>query len=151
MTNLFQFLMYMIFGKHWIKYDMVQGYKMAIFVNEAEIEMEKDKVREATDRKARLEKELADLEVAVLTDPLTLLAPELHEDKREVQKMEYKIKQERAEQINTFKNQIHSAGQDISLADGGLQKIYAITYTNRRKYDFMKNYKVTSTYADKNK
>lgn len=141
----------MIFGKHWIKWDMLQGYKMAVFVNEAEIEMEKQKVQEATDRAERLKRELDMLETAEFADPLTLLPAELHEDKREVQKMEYKQKQERAEQIQTFKNQIKSAEQDIQLADGGLQKIYAITYTNRRKYDFMKNYKITSTYADNNK
>ena len=151
MSNLFQFIMYMIFGKHWIKWDMLQGYKMAVFVNEAEIEMEKQKVQEATDRAGRLKRELEMLETAEFADPLSLLPAELHDDKREVQKMEYKQKQERAEQIQTFKNQIKSAEQDIQLADGGLQKIYAITYTNRRKYDFMKNYKITSTYADNNK
>lgn len=150
MSNLFQFIMYMIFGKHWIKWDMIQGYKMAVFVNEAEIEMEKDKVQEATERAERLKRELAELEVAEFADPLSLLPPELHSDKREVQKMEYKQKQERAEQIQTFKNQIKSAEQDIQLADGGLQKIYAITYTNRRKYDFMKNYKIKPTYTDNN-
>mgnify|MGYP003474139454 CR=1 FL=1 len=151
MSNLFQFIMYIIFGKHWIKYDMVQGYKMALFVNEAEIEMHKEKIQEATDRKAKLEEELAVLQESPLADPLTLLAPELHEDKREVQKMEYKIKQERADQIQLFKNRIHSAGQDVQLYDGELQKIYSITYTARRKYDFMKNYKVKRTYADDNK
>ena len=150
MANLFQFIMYMIFGKHWIKWDMLQGYKMAVFVNEAEIEMEKQKVDEATARVERLKSELEELENAEFADPLTLLPAELHEDKREVQKMEYKQKQERAEQIQTFKNQIKSAEQDINLADGSLQKIYAITYTNRRKYDFMKNYKIKSTYADNN-
>lgn len=149
MSTLFQFLMYSIFGKYWIKHEMVSGMKMALFVNEAEIEMEKAKVQEATDRAERLKSELAELEASPFVDPLTLLPEELHGDKREVQKMEYKQKQERAEQIQTFKNQIKSAEQEIGLADGGLQKIYAITYTNRRKYDFMKNYKIKSTYGDK--
>lgn len=151
MSTLFQFLMYMIFGKRWIKYEMVSGMKMALFVNEAEIEMEKAKVQEATDRVGSLKRELEILETSDFADPRTLLPEDLQEDKREIQKMEYKQKQERAEQIQTFKNKIKSAEQDISLADGGLQKIYAITYTNRRKYDFMKNYKITSTYADNNK
>lgn len=141
----------MIFGKHWIKWDMIQGYKMAVFVNEAEIEMEKAKVQDATDRAERLKSELAELEASEFVDPRSLLPEDLKDDKREIQKMEYKQKQERAEQIQTFKNQIKSAEQDIQLADGSLQKIYAITYTNRRKYDFMKNYKVKSTYADNNK
>ncbi len=150
MSNFFQFIMYVIFGKHWIKWDMVQGMKMAIFVNEAEIEMEKAKVREAGERKANLEKELVSLEASPLTDPLTLLTTEQAEDKREVQKMEYRLKQEREEQVKMFKNQIKSADNECQVADGGLSKIYAITYTNRRKYDFMKNYKVKSTYADIN-
>lgn len=150
MSNLFQFIMYILFGKHWIKWDMIQGYKMAIFVNEAEIEMDKQKIQDASDRKEKLEAELKELEESELTDPLTLLDPELHNDKREVQKMEYKLKQERAEQIQLFKNRIHSAGQDIQLYDGDLQKTYSIAYTNRRKYDFMKNYTIKRTYADDN-
>lgn len=141
--------MYVIFGKYWIKYEMVSGMKMALFVNEAEIEMEKAKVQEATERAERLKTELQELEEAPFADPLSLLAEELHNDKREVDKMIYKQKQERAEQIQTYKNKIKSAEQEIGLADGGLQKIYAITYTNRRKFDFMKNYKIKSTYGDK--
>lgn len=151
MTSLFQFIMYMLLGKHWIKWDMVQGYKMAIFVNEAEIEMERMKVQDATERHEKLQKDMVALEASPLTDPLTLLDPSLHEDKREVEKMLFKIKEERKEQLLTFKNQIKSASNDIQIADGALQKIYSITYSTRRKYDYMKNYKIVDTYADKNK
>lgn len=151
MSNLFQFIMYMIFGKRWIKYDMIQGYKMAIFVNEAEIEMDKNKMEDARKRVDDLTRELALLEEMPFEDVMNLLSDDQKEDKREIAKMEYKQKQERAEQIQTFKNRIKSAEQDIQLADGALQKTYSIAYTNRRKYDFMKNYKVKATYADNNK
>jgi hypothetical protein len=143
MTNLFQFLMYMIFGKYWIKYEMIQGYKMALFVNEAEIVMNKIRVEEATERKALLEKGLLDLENSSLkvTDS---------SDHKENSKEEYKARQEREHQVKTFKNQIKSAETDRALAEGELDRIYSITYGARRKYDFMNSYKVTSTYADKN-
>lgn len=141
----------MLLGKRWIKWDMVQGYKMAIFVNEAEIEMERMKVQDATERHEKLQRDMAELEASPLTDPLTLLDPSLHEDKREVEKMLFKIKEERKEQLLTFKNQIKSASNDIQIADGALQKIYSITYSTRRKYDYMKDYKIVDTYADKNK
>lgn len=143
--------MYTLFGKHWVKWDMIEGYKMAIFVNEAEIQMEKDKLRTAEEKKAKLEADMVALKNSPLADPLTLLSPDQAEDKREVQKMEYKLKQEREEQLEQFKAQIKSAETEIQMADGSLSKVYAIAYSNRVKYDFMKNYKITDTYADKNK
>lgn len=138
MTTLFQFLMYTIFGKHWLKYEMVEGYRGALFVNEAEIVMNKMKIEEATARRDSLKADLEMLE----TSPLNVA---IGSEPKE----EYKAKQEREQQVKTFKNQIKSAETDMALADGELDRIYSITYSARRKYDFMKNYKVTSTYADK--
>lgn len=151
MNTFFQFVMYMIFGKRWIKYEMLQGYKMAIFVNEAEIEMDRAKLEEATARKEKLEADMTVLMESELPDAMTLLSDEEKEDKKAVQKMEHKIRQEREDQVKQFMNQIRSATTDIGLADGALNKTYSIAYTNRRKFDYMKNYKIKRTYADDNK
>lgn len=140
--------MYVIFGKRWIKWDMVQGLKMAIFVNEMEIDMDKAKYDDAVKRKATLEKDLAELIERPTTDPLTLLSDEEKEDKKAVQKAEHKVKIEREEQIQQFRNQIKSAETDIQIYDGQLAKTYSIAYTNRRKYDFVKNAEIKATYAD---
>lgn len=148
MTSLFQFIMYVIFGKRWIKWDMVQGLKMAIFVNEMEIDMDKAKYDDAVKRKATLEKDLAELIERPTTDPLTLLSDEEKEDKKAIQKAEHKVKIEREEQIQQFRNQIKSAETDIQIYDGQLAKTYSIAYTNRRKYDFVKNAEIKATYAD---
>ena len=140
--------MYVIFGKRWIKWDMVQGLKMAIFVNEMEIDMDKAKYDDAVKRKATLEKDLAELIERPTTDPLTLLSDEEKEDKKAIQKAEHKVKIEREEQIQQFRNQIKSAETDIQIYDGQLAKTYSIAYTNRRKYDFVKNAEIKATYAD---
>lgn len=148
MTSLFQFIMYIILGKRWIKWDMIQGLKMAIFVNEAEIEMDKEKYDNAVERKAKLEKDMEDLSLSEIPDALSLLPEEEKEDQKALKRMEQKLKHEREEQLQQFRNQIKSAENEIQMADGQLAKTYSIAYSNRRKYDFMKNYKVKATYAD---
>ena len=151
MQNLFQFLAYVIFGKYFIKWDMLQGYRMAMFVNEAEIEMNKAKMEDAKKRKEDLMSEMEKLELSPIADPIDFLPAEQLEDKKVVSNFIHKAKNERAEQIQTFKNKIKSAEQEVQLADGELAKIYSIAYSTRRKYDFMKGYKITKTYADLNK
>lgn len=140
--------MYIILGKRWIKWDMIQGLKMAIFVNEAEIEMDKEKYDNAVERKAKLEKDMEDLSLSEIPDALSLLPEEEKEDQKALKRMEQKLKHEREEQLQQFRNQIKSAENEIQMADGQLAKTYSIAYSNRRKYDFMKNYKVKATYAD---
>ena len=38
---------------------------------------------------------------------------------------------------------------EIANADKELNKGFALTYQNRLKYDFIKNYKIKKTYGDK--
>lgn len=151
MQNIFQFLTYLIFGKRWIKWDMVQGLKMAIFVNEMEIDMNKTKLREAQERKEKLEADLKALEETPLKSAVDLLPESEKNDTKAIYDMEKKIKAERNEQVQTFKNQIKSANTDLEMADGELSRVYSITYSNRRKFDFVRNYKIKATYADLNK
>lgn len=151
MQNIFQLLTYLLLGKKWIKWDMLQGYKMAIFVNEVEIDMNKAKLREATERKEKLEADLKALEETPLKEAKELLPEDQHNDSKAIYDMEKKIKGERNEQIQTFKNQIKSAHTEVEMADGELSRVYSIAYSNRRKYDFVRNYKIKATYADLNK
>lgn len=151
MQNIFQLLTYLLLGKKWIKWDMLQGYKMAIFVNEVEIDMNKAKLREATERKEKLEADLKALEETPLKEAKELLPEDQHNDTKAIYDMEKKIKGERNEQIQTFKNQIKSAHTEVEMADGELSRVYSIAYSNRRKYDFVRNYKIKATYADLNK
>lgn len=151
MQNIFQLLTYLLLGKKWIKWDMLQGYKMAIFVNEVEIDMNKAKLREANERKEKLEKDLSELEASPLKNAIDLLPEEQKNDSKAIYDMEKKIKGERNEQIQTFKNQIKSANTEVEMADGELSRVYSIAYSNRRKYDFVRNYKIKATYADLNK
>lgn len=151
MQNIFQFLTYMILGKRWIKWDMLQGYKMAIFVNEVEIDMNKAKLSEALTRKEKLENDLKELEATPLKEAIELLPEGEKNDSKAIYDMEKKIKGERAEQVQLFKNQIKSAHTDVEMADGELSRVFSITYSNRRKYDFVRNYKIKATYADLNK
>lgn len=151
MQNIFQFLTYMILGKRWIKWDMLQGYKMAIFVNEVEIDMNKAKLSEALTRKEKLENDLKELEATPLKEAIELLPEGEKNDSKAIYDMEKKIKGERAEQVQLFKNQIKSANTEVEMADGELSRVFSITYSNRRKYDFVRNYKIKATYADLNK
>jgi hypothetical protein len=141
----------MILGKRWIKWDMLQGYKMAIFVNEVEIDMNKAKLAEAQSRKEKLENDLKELEGTPLKEAIELLPESEKNDSKAIYDMEKKIKGERAEQVQVFKNQIKSAHTEVEMADGELARVYSITYGNRRKYDFVRNYKIKATYADRNK
>ena len=143
--------MYVILGKRWVLWDMIQGFKMSIFVNEVEIAMDKQKYEEAKARKLKLEEDLAKLEDTPLTDPVTLLPEDKKTDQKAIYDMTKKLEAERKEQVTVFRNQIKSAGTEIEIADGQLSKTYSIAYSNRRKYDYVKNYKITATYADKNK
>ena len=149
MNTFFQFVTYLIFGKRWIKWDMLQGFKMSIFANEMEIEMDKEKFDDATKRKSELEESLKQLEESDLPDPKTLLPEDKQNDEKALYDMKKTIEGERKEQIIIFKNQIKQANTEVEIADGQLSKTYSIAYSNRRKYDFVKNYKIKATYADK--
>ena len=55
MDNFFSALMYLLFGKRWIKVSMQQGLKTALFIKRLEIEMNKE-------RYETIEKELKEAE-----------------------------------------------------------------------------------------
>lgn len=147
MNNFFQFITYILFGKRWILWDMKQGYKTTLFVNEVEIDMQKEKMRNAQLTKENLEIDLAELEET----ELNVLSESEYESPKAFYDAKKLAENERAEQIATFKNRIKSAETDIQVADGELNRIYAITYNNRLKWDYIKNYKIKRTYADDNK
>ena len=151
MESFFQAVMYGIFGKRWILLGMKQGYKTAIFVNEIEIDMQKQKIARAKDARVKMELELAELMETPLKDPMLELPEELRMDSKALFEMDEKIKNEREEVIKALKNRIHSLFQEEQLADGELSRIFSITYNNRLKYDFIKDYKIKTSYTDLSK
>lgn len=151
MQTIFQFLMYMIFGKRWILWEMKEGFKSAIFVNEIEVEMEKAKLKVLEENLANLESDLKQAEEAPLPDVLALLSEDQKEDKKAFYDLEKKLKGERVENISRLKNLIASNKEELDRQNGEIAKIYAITYKNRLKYDFVREWKIKETYADKNK
>lgn len=149
MENIFQFVGWLIFGKQWLLWGMKNGYKSAIFVNEVEIDMQKQRLNEIQERKAELESGLAELEAEPLKEASTLLTEEEMQNKKLVYDTESKIQHERNEQLETFRNRIKSVTNEELSQEGELQRIYHIAYSNRRKFDFIKEYKIKKTYADK--
>lgn len=136
MNTFFAFLMYHLFGRAWILYDMKQGLKMAIMVNEAEVEMHRAKIRTHQDTLTRLEDELKTLQSS---DPLEGL--EESEDHAAYKEAKRKRTEGHAAAIEDLKGKIQGQKDSISGTDGELQRIYNIAYHNRLKYSFLKQYK----------
>ena len=149
MTSLFSFLMYVIFGKRWILWDMKAGYKMAIFVNEMEVKMEMDKMKKLEARKEELEKGYKELTESPLKNAIDLLPSDKHDDKKAIENMEYKLRKERETQLDNFRKLIKEVTQEVQMADGQLSRANGIAHSNRLKYDYIKDYKVTKSYTDK--
>jgi hypothetical protein len=76
MENLFSAIMYLVFGKRWIKFSMEQGIKASIFIKRLEIEMAKERhdnaERQLKDLEAAAEKILSADEAKRNTDEQTL-------------------------------------------------------------------------------
>lgn len=154
MQTFFQFIMYTVFGKHWLLYDLKHGYKATLFMNELELDLHRQKLENVSNGKLKMQEELKALEERpALTEEQYL---ELWENKeqaptpKELYEHKKKIDGQRAEEITTVRNRIRAMDEEIANADGELQKGYAMTYKNRIKYDFIREYKIKPTYADKN-
>lgn len=154
MQNLFQFIMYFVFGKHWLLFDLKHGYKATLFINELELDMHREKLASVTQAKKDMQGELKKLEERPALTEADYIA-ELPEEEKTSQKALYDMKKkmdgERAEEVTALKNRVKQMDDEISNANGELQKGYAMTYNNRIKYDFIKGYKPKKSYADKNK
>lgn len=152
MQNFFQFIMYMVFGKHWLIFDLKHGYKATLVINEVELAMHEEKLSAVTHGKAKMQEQLKALEERpALTEADYLV--QLPEDQRDSSKALYDIKKkvdgERAEEVTVLKNRIKQMDDEIASANGELQKGYAMTYGNRIKYDFIKTYKPKKSYGDR--
>lgn len=143
--------MFAVFGKSWVKRSMLSGLRGAIFVNEMEVAMAKEKHAAAVKAKEELEKAYQELLDAPLKDAIELVPESEKENKHSLYEMEKTIKKERAEQIETFRRRIKEATTEVAVAEAEVDRNFGITYGNRRKYDFIRKYKIVPTYADKNK
>ena len=145
--------MYFIFGRHWIIFDLKHGYKATLVINELELDMHKEKVNAVKEEKRALEAKLAELEAREpLSDEalIAMLPDELKDKPKALYDIRREKEGERAEEITTVRNQMNVMENELATANGELQKGYAMTYQNRLKYDFIKQYKSRPTYGDKN-
>lgn len=151
MQTFFQFLMTMIFGNRWTLFDLRQGYKATLYMNEVEIAMHEERVNAVMKAKQAMADELKALQerpaledadyIAMLDDADKDSSTALYNKKKEVDGA-------RAEEITTLKNRLSAMDEEVATADHELQKGYAMTYQNRLKYDFIKQYNKTKSYAD---
>ncbi len=146
---MFEAIMFMLFGKRWVKYQMLTGLKGAIFVNEMEVAMDKEKYNKAVAAKEQLEKDYAALLETPLTDPKELLSEEDLKSEKMVYDIRKKLEAERKEAVEAFKVKIKEATSEVSVAEANMDRTYGISYSNRRKFDFIRGYKIVPTYADK--
>lgn len=152
MQNFFQFIVYFIFGKHWLLFDLKHGYKATLFINELELDMHKEKLAQVVEGKVKMQEALKDLEARpALTEEeyIAMLPDEEKESKKALYELKKRVDGERAEEITSLKNRIKQMDEEIANADGELNKGYAMTYKNRIKYDFIRTYKIKPTYEGK--
>ena len=150
MNTLFGFIMYMIFGKRWIRFEMLHGLKSAMFVHQADIEMQVASINQQSKLLTQLQEDLKKLETTTLKSADEILPEDQRKNPDAVFNAERKIKGERAEQISTFKNRIESTKNEIQNKEQELSKVQSMAYKTRLKFDFVKNYKIKPTYGDKN-
>lgn len=92
MENLFSTIMYLIFGRKWVKFTMIQGMKVAVQVAEVEMRMEQEKMREARIDLNAKEEDLRDLKEDQSPNNFIDLSPEEVADLKEKDPKEhYKV------------------------------------------------------------
>lgn len=109
---------------------MLHGLKTAMFVNEIEIDMFKDRRKKAERDFNFYDEKVEEYEA--------IYQKRVESDQKVTPKM-----------IQMMKDRRDEAKNRIAMADGELDRIYSITHGNRRKYDFIKNYEVKKNYGDK--
>jgi len=125
---------------------MIEGYRMAIFVSEMEIEMNMKRVNDAIVRHDNLKKEYKDLNDSAPIDPLSMFKETPSE--KDLADMAKKLDDERTEKLKTLESNIKVADSEIKMAEGELARIQGIALKNREKFDFAVSYKIKKSYAD---
>lgn len=144
MQNFFLLAMNVLFGKKWVFFDLKQGYKATLFMNEVETDMIKENRVQLVKAQDSLKQELAAHEAKTISDQdiIDQLPVDQKSDKKAAYELGKKLRGAHAEQISVLKNRITSTGTDIEKTDAELAKAYSITYKNRVKYEFLKNYQI---------
>lgn len=134
MNNFFQFVMYVLVGRRWIVWDMLQGVKMALFANEMELKMLRDKLRKSLDAELEVKNEIQALEAV---DPLADLPEDAnYKDKKTAEEAhENKIKE--------AKERLQMKHAEVDGMNGEIGRLNNIVYHNRLKYDFLRSYDVS--------
>lgn len=138
METLFTAIGYLLFGKRWILWNMRHGLKTAVFASEMEHDMALKTHRQYAREKAELEAQLRDLE----NEP----EPEIPEDIRDDAKKSYEWKSEQEQnhkaRVEDLKMEINNRDLQMSGADGEVGRTRSMVMNNRRKYEFVKGYRL---------
>jgi hypothetical protein len=128
-------MMYLVFGRRWILWDMLQGVKMALFANEMEYKMLRDRYRKALDAE-RIAKD--ELEAEKKRDPLMDLPADTS----------YKIVKEKEKEhdarVTELKEKLQAKSAEVNGITGELGRLNNIIYHNRLKYDFLSGYDLST-------
>lgn len=148
MTTVFDWLMFVLFGKRWVLHKMRNDYKTGILIKEMDLEYQMSRSNDKQKTKLKIEKELQELEAT----PLPVAEDHLSAEELEKPKAKYdfdkKHREEREERVKVLKNRIKVAEQEVAMADGEVQRLNAENFKMRTKWDFVRGYRIKSTYTD---
>lgn len=119
MDTLFGFICYQLFGRYWILYTMRSGLREALFASEMEHNLAMRTHREYMKEKEGFEKELE----AVKNDDT--LTPESKRSK-----------------VDDLKKDISNREIMMQGADGEIGRTRSLVINNRRKYEFVRTYRL---------
>lgn len=148
MENLFQTIMYLLFGNKWVKYTMVQGMKVAVYVSEAEMEKERVKANKAN-RTFREKKEIFEEYKARTLEDFTLDYANMNQEALDALKVSdpkqhYLVTNEAKHSYKTnlqvAESEMNIAGGEVTKCDKEYQTKINTVVANREKLEFIKKY-----------
>lgn len=166
MQNLFSFIMTILFRNHWHMFALKYELAKRLFLDEVEMNMQKDKVKERRELVSGMQKQLDDMEEVVnqtdeeifqgLIDSATdeeeresISSLEGNEKARAISAERKRLAKENAEDIAARKVELKARTEELEKEDDILKKAYGITYQNRLRYDYLTSYKPRKGYAEK--
>lgn len=138
MQTLFGFLAYLILGRRWILFQMRVGLREAVFASEMEHDLALRTHREYLKEKEAFQAQLAEASEETMPDVPSDIADDA--EKRAAFKTEWQ--ENHARRIDELKKDITNRDIMMQGADGEIGRTRSHVMNNRRKYDFVKNYRL---------
>lgn len=130
-------------------YQIKRTLKNTLFAEEMDLAFRKASYDSALSRKKLLEQNLKELEEKPLDLAVDRLPEELKSDAKAIYDEDRKIEKERRDAITAVRTELKTATQRLQEEDGALAEMYSTIFQHREKWDFLKHYQITKTYADK--